>query len=92
VAGAASGTGAGSTYYAVSSQDGDGDESAQSLGISPAAMVSSAAGSAAAAARFIDTVSQSLSKQGLWLVVLLTVGLALCKRVQGSKVQGSRLR
>ena len=36
VVGSGSGAGAGSGYYAVSSQDSDGDESAQSLGISPA--------------------------------------------------------
>ncbi|MGD9241516.1 MAG: C25 family cysteine peptidase, partial [Desulfobacterales bacterium] len=80
VVGAVSAAGGGSTYYAVSSQDDDGDESAPSLGISPAAMGSSSGSGGGGC--FIDTVSQSVSKQGLWLVVLLTVGLALCQRVQ----------
>jgi hypothetical protein len=83
VVGAGSGSGGGSSYYAVSSEDIDGDESAQSLGVSPASIVSSGSGGGGC---FIDTVSQSMSKQGLWLVVLLTIGLVLCKRVQGLKV------
>jgi hypothetical protein len=41
VVGAGLGAAAGSSYYAVSSQDSDGDESAQSLGISPASLASS---------------------------------------------------
>ena len=78
MAGAASGTGAGSTYYAVSSQDGDGDESAQSLGISPASLASSSGSSGGGGGGcFIDTVSQSMSKQGLWLVVLLGIAVAI---------------
>jgi len=90
VVGAESATGTGSAYYAVSSEDDDGDESAQSLGISPAAMGSSSGsggGGGSGGGCFIDTVSQSMSGQGLWLVVLLTVGLALCKRVQRFRVQ-----
>jgi hypothetical protein len=43
-----SGSGGGSTYYAVTSEDGDGDESVQSLGISPAAIASAATGPVAA--------------------------------------------
>jgi fibronectin type 3 domain-containing protein len=77
VVGAGSGSGGGTYYYAVTSEDNDGDESAQSLGISPAAIASSAS---SAAGCFIDTVNLSIPNQGLWLVVLLTVGLALCYR------------
>jgi len=77
VVGAGSGSGGASAYYAVSSQDSDGDESAQSLGISPAAIASSAS---SAAGCFIDTVSHSISKQGLWFVVLLGIGVAICCR------------
>jgi hypothetical protein len=77
--GAESATGTGSSYYAVSSEDDDGDESAQSLGISPAAQVSSS-GSGGGGGCFIDTLSQSMSKQGLWFVVLLGIGMAVSWR------------
>jgi hypothetical protein len=78
VEGASSGSGGGSTYYAVSSQDDDGDESAQSLGISPASLASSSGSSGGGGGGcFIDTVSQSMSKQGLWLVVLLGIAVAI---------------
>ena len=86
--GAGSAAGGGSPYYAVSSEDDDGDESAQSLGISPAAMtlpsggggsgsVGGSVGSGGGGGCFIDTVSQSMSKQGLWFVVLLGIGMAI---------------
>jgi hypothetical protein len=80
-----SGAGAGSGYYSVSSQDADGDESAQSLGISPAAIVSSSDSGGGGGGCFIDTVSQPMSKQGLWLLVLLIIVIAVGKRVQDSK-------
>jgi hypothetical protein len=77
VAGAGSGSGGGSGYYAVSSQDSDGDESAQSLGISPAAIASSSgSGGGGGGGCFIDTVSQSMSKQGFWLVAVLGIVVA----------------
>jgi len=71
----------------VSSQDDDGDESAQSLGISPAALASSSGsgGGGGGGGCFIDTVSQSMCKQGLWLLVLLIIVIAVGKRVQDSK-------
>ena len=84
VAGAGSGSGGGSGYYAVSSQDSDGDESAQSLGISPAAIASSSgSGGGGGGGCFIDTVSQSISKQGFWLLVAVMHGhhgMASCIR------------
>jgi hypothetical protein len=82
--GAASGAGAGSGgYYAVSSQDDDGDESAQSLGISPASLASSSGSGdgGGGAGCFIDTVSQSMSKRGFWLVLLLIIGVAIHHRL-----------
>jgi hypothetical protein len=80
--GAGSGAGAGSGYYAVSSQDADGDESAQSLGISPASLASSSGSSGGGGGGcFIDTVSLSMSKQGLWLVVLLIIAVAIRHRL-----------
>ena len=72
------GEGSGS-YYAVSSVDSFGDESAQSLGISPAS-VASAAESAAPAACFIGSVSQSMPKQALWFVLLLVIALVIAIR------------
>jgi hypothetical protein len=80
--GAGSGAGAGSGYYAVSSQDSDGDESAQSLGISPASLASSSgSGGGGGGGCFIDTVSQSVSKQGFWLVLLFIIGMTISRRL-----------
>jgi hypothetical protein len=78
VVGAGSGAAAGSFYYAVSSEDIDGDESAQSLGISPASLSSSSgSGGGGGGGCFIDTVSQSISKQGFWFVLLLGIGMTI---------------
>jgi hypothetical protein len=91
VAGAASAAGGGSTYYAVSSQDDDGDESAQSLGISPASLASSSGSGSGGGGGgcFIDTVSHSVSKQWIWLLVLFIIGVAIsCQR----RAKGSGLR
>jgi hypothetical protein len=82
VVGAGSGAAAGSSYYAVSSEDIDGDESAQSLGISPASIASSSgSGGGGGGGCFIDTVSHSFSKQGLWLVVLFIIAVAIRHRL-----------
>ncbi len=111
VVGSGSGTGEGSGYYAVSSEDIDGDESAQSLGTSPASLASSSGsgggdesaqslgispaslassvggGGGGAGGCFIDTVSQSVSKQWLWVVVLLGIAIAVCR---GKRTVGPR--
>jgi hypothetical protein len=80
--------GSGGSYYAVTSVDGSGDESAQSLGISPAAIASAAGnGGGAGAACFVNAVSQSIPRHGLWFVVLLIITLAInCRR----RVHGAR--
>ena len=79
------GGGSGGSYYGVTAVDSFGDESAQSLGISPAS-VASAAGSAAGGC-FVNTVGQPVSRQGFWFVVLLlTFGLALYRKFQSSEV------
>jgi hypothetical protein len=77
--------GSGSSYYAVSSVDSAGDESAQSLGVSPATLASSAGAGAGAAGCFVDTLRQSTPKQGLWLVLLLgnAVALGYRRKVSG---------
>jgi hypothetical protein len=72
------GGGTGGSYYGVTAVDSFGDESAQSLGISPAS-VASAAGSAAGGC-FINTAGQAVSKQVLWLVVLLGIAVAVFKK------------
>jgi hypothetical protein len=61
--GAASGSGSGS-YYAVSSEDADGDESVRSLGIRPAAIVSSAG--AAVPACFIQKMLMGMKVCARW--------------------------
>jgi hypothetical protein len=85
--GADAGGSGGSVYYAVTSEDDDGDESVQSLGISPAAIVSSAG--AAAPACFIGTVAQPLPLNALWMLALLTLAVLISK---WSKVYGMRCR
>ena len=85
---AGSGAGGGSAYYAVSSEDSDGDESAQSLGISPASLASSSGsdGGGGGGGCFIDTVSQSVSKQWILLLVLFIIGAAIgCRPRQQSR-------
>jgi hypothetical protein len=73
------GEGSTTVYYGITAVDSFGDESAQSLGISPAS-IASAAG--AAAGCFINTVSQPISKQGIWLVVLLGIAVAIFKKIR----------
>ena len=76
------------SYYAVSSVDDQGAESAQSLGISPASIASSAGSAAGAAAGcFVDTVGQSMSKQGYLWVVLVIIGVMVTIR---RKAHGAR--
>jgi hypothetical protein len=87
VVGAASGAGGGGGYYAVTSEDADGDESAQSLGISPAAIASSSGSGGGGGGCFIDTVSHSMPKQWIWLLVLFIIAIAVGKKVQDSEVQ-----
>jgi len=62
--GAASGTGGDTYFYGVSSEDGDGDESGQSLGVSPASIVS--AGGAALGC-FIGSVAQAIPQRACGL-------------------------
>jgi hypothetical protein len=79
---------AGGSYYGVTAVDSFGDESAQSLGISPAS-IASASESVAPVACFVGTVSQSMPKQGIWLVVLLGIAGAA---VLGVRRQASGIR
>jgi hypothetical protein len=75
------GGGSGGSYYGVTAVDSFGDESAQSLGISPASVASSVGGGAAGAAGcFVTAVAQPVSKQGIWLVLLLGIAVAVFKK------------
>jgi hypothetical protein len=68
-ASSAGGSGGGPFYYAVTSVDIGGDESALTLGSSAAAAIQSAAG---AAGCFIGATAQSNSRQVLWMLAILT--------------------
>jgi hypothetical protein len=74
--GIAEGGGSGGSYYGVTAVDSFGDESAQSLGVSPAS-IASAAESAAPAACFVATVAQPVSMQGFWVIVMFTIGVLI---------------
>jgi hypothetical protein len=80
VVGAGLGAAAGSGYYAVSSQDDDGDESAQSLGISPASLSSSSGssgGGGGGGGCFINTAGGSVPGMLSVILVLLTFGVVI---------------
>jgi hypothetical protein len=70
----AEGGAGGGSYYGVTAVDSFGDESAQSLGISPASVASAA--EAPASACFVGTVGQNVHKQWIWLLLLLTIAVA----------------
>jgi hypothetical protein len=79
---------AGTAYYGVTSVDAGGDESAQTLGSSPAAIISSAgAGAGGGGGCFVQSVSQSIAQPWVWLFMILTIGIAIGYR---QKVQGAR--
>ena len=75
--------GSGSSYYAVSSVDSAGDESAQSLGISPASLASAASSGGGAGGCFIDTVAKSAPYRvvGALQMLLIAMILATCNRL-----------
>jgi len=60
-------------YYGVTSVDSSGDESAQTLGSSPAAIGSSSGAGGAGGGCFINTATQSRPLQGNWIWVILSV-------------------
>jgi hypothetical protein len=71
--------GSGSSYYAVSSVDSGGDESAQSLGISPATLASAAG---AAAGCFVGSVADSGSYKILWVLIIFTLTLVIATGIR----------
>jgi hypothetical protein len=78
----AGGSGGGSSYYGVSSVDDSGDESAQSLGVSPATSGASAGGGGGC---FIDSVAQPIPYRYLWLLGFLLTGVLVGKRFKASR-------
>jgi hypothetical protein len=73
-----SGASGGTSYYGVTAVDDSGDESVQTLGSSPAAIIGSAASSAAGAAGcFISATAQSNSRMDPGLLVLVVIGLTI---------------
>jgi uncharacterized membrane protein YgcG len=89
VVGAGSGSGGATIYYAVSSQDSDGDESAQSLGISPASLSSSSgsSGGGGGGGCFIDTAGGSVPGVLSFILAMLTIGVVIAhwRTAQGSR-------
>jgi hypothetical protein len=84
------GGGSGS-YYAVSSVDSAGDESAQSLGISPSALASAIGGGGAGGGCFVDTVAQPVSGQGFLWVLLAIIGMAVTVRRKANRFQREKM-
>jgi hypothetical protein len=74
--------GSGDSYYAVSSVDGSGDESAQSLGISPAAIAAASGGGGAGAACFVQSVAQSGSCRVIWMLAVLSIILVIAAGIR----------
>jgi hypothetical protein len=73
------GGGDGANYYGITSVDGSGDESAQTLGSSPASIGSSSGGGGGGAGGgggcFISATSPSNNWQGLWIFALIMISL-----------------
>ena len=74
--GIAEGGGSGGSYYGVTAVDSFGDESAQSLGISPAS-IASASESVAPVACFVGTVSGSIPAGLFWVLAIFTIGVVI---------------
>jgi hypothetical protein len=66
------------SYYAVSSVDSFGDESAQTLGISPASVASAAgSGGGGGGGCFINTVSGSIPAGLFWILAIFTIAVVV---------------
>jgi hypothetical protein len=95
VSASSSGSSGGSIfYYGVTSVDDSGDESAQTLGASPAILGASSGGGGgggggAAGGCFINTVAKSVSNWITWVLVTLIITLAIAA---GIRHQANRLR
>jgi hypothetical protein len=84
--GAASAGSSGSYYYAVTSEDTDGDESVRSLGVRPPSIVS--AGGSSAAGCFIGTAAEkTIPRIGLWMLAILTLTVVIAHWYQASGVR-----
>jgi hypothetical protein len=67
----------GGSYYGVTAVDSFGDESAQSLGISPASVSSAADAATAPVACFVGTVSGSIPAGLFWILAIFTIAVAI---------------
>jgi hypothetical protein len=67
----------GDSYYGVTAVDSFGDESAQSLGISPASVSSAADAATAPVACFVGTVSGSIPAGLFWILAIFTIAVAI---------------
>jgi uncharacterized membrane protein len=77
----------------VTSVDSAGDESAQSLGISPAALSAaiSSGGGAGGAGCFVNSVAIAGSYQALWVLVILTITMVIVAGIR-RKASGAKNR
>jgi hypothetical protein len=76
------GSGGGIFYYGVTSVDDSGDESAQTLGASPAILGASSGGGGGGGGCFISTVSKSASYRITWVLVTLTITSVIASGVR----------
>ena len=70
-------------YYGITSEDADGDESVQSLGVSAAAGGSDGGGGGC----FIGSVGQSVPEVFCWMLMILTVSIVFAHWRQASGVR-----
>jgi hypothetical protein len=89
-AGSAGGSGGGTNYYGITSVDGSGDESAQTLGNSPAAIGSSSGsgsggGGGGGGGCFISATAPSNSGYGLLILALIMISLACIFSIKARK-------
>jgi hypothetical protein len=78
----------GSSYYGVTAVDSDGDESAQSLGISPASIASAAgSGGGGAGGCFINTVGGSIPAGLFWILAIFTIAVVVAHWRRAQRVE-----
>ena len=76
--------GSSSSYYAVTSVDSAGDESAQSLGISPATLSSAAGSGGGGAACYVNSVAAAGSYRVIWVLLIITITLVVATGIRRS--------
>jgi hypothetical protein len=89
--GIAEGGGSGGSYYGVTAVDSFGDESAQSLGVSPSSLASAAGGAAAAGGCFIDTAGGSIPAGLFWVLAIFTIAVVVAHWRAAQKQSAERM-